>query len=207
MTVNNLASPSLNPADNDSLVGILSHTWKKLLEKTGGMMPAEVIAYDSVSNTVQIKIAVAVLTTNGGVVDRAPIAKIPVFTFGAGNFLMRFPVKVGDLGWVIANDRDISNFLKFLKSGAPNTRRVKSFSDGVFFPHFLKSYTFDAADADNLVLQNASGSVKIALSDDKITILADEIRIDGKTRINANLNVNGDIKATGSITPNTPIPP
>ncbi len=201
------SNPSLNPADNDSLVGVLSHTFRKMLEKTAGMMPAKVLAYDSNSNSAQVQIMIPVVNTSGVSQDRAPIAKVPVFTMGAGNFLMRFPVNSGSLGWIIANDRDISNFLKYKKSGAPNTRRVKNFSDGVFFPHYLQDYVFDPGNSDKFVLQNASGTVTITLSDSDITLTAPTIKLNGRVIVEQDLNCGGNITAAGTISPNTPIPP
>jgi len=156
-------NPNINPADNDTLAGVISFAFSQLLRNVDGMLPARVLAYDRTANRVQVELMIAMVSTSGTQVSRAQIANIPVINFGGGGYILNFPLTVGDLGFVLANDRDISLFLQNYSESPPNTYRVKSFSDGVFIPSVLSGYSVTGEDG-NAVLQNLNGTVKLSLS-------------------------------------------
>lgn len=165
--------PSHNPSDNDSLFGVLRLALSKFLQNMDDMLPASVIAYDAPTNTVQLQPLIPAVTTSNQIVPRAQIASVPVFQFSAGGFVLNFPCKTGDLGWIKANDRDISIFKQTGKQSAPNTQRKHSFEDAIFFPQAARSLIeIDPEDANNAVFQNYDGTVKIALWNTLIKILA-----------------------------------
>lgn len=235
---NLLNNPSLDPADNNSLAGSIRFAFSKLMQRTDGMLPAKIISYDSVANRAEVQLLISLVTTSGVSVPRALVASMPVAIFGGGGFLLNFPIAPDDLGWVIANDRDISNFLSTYAVSIPNTNRVKSFSDGVFIPNIMRDYTLASDAAGAVVLQNLSGTVSVAVSDTDVTInAANNVTITAATdvilnattvtvnashnlNVNASANmlvtlnsgagilgVNGSIRATGTVTPSTTIPP
>jgi len=210
MTINNV--PDIDPANNGSLPGVLQFAFSKILQNVDGMLPAQVISYDRTANRVQVQLLIAVMTTGGAQITRPQIASIPVLLLGGGGFFLNFNLNAGDLGWVVANDRDISLFLQNYTNSAPNTNRVKSFADGVFVPDTMKGYTIASEDASNAVLQNLDGTVKITLGAGQITISAPVVNIDNFnsgtisfiTPATGTLKVTGNITATGSITPDVP---
>lgn len=200
-------SPDIDPVNNDSLAGTIRFAFNKLLQNVNGMLPARVIAYDRATNRVQVQLIIAVVTTSGAQVSRPQLASIPVLILGGGGFGISFNLNPGDLGWVIANDRDISLFLTSYEESPPNTGRVKSFSDGLFIPDVMTDLTIAESDNENLVLQSVDGTVKISLGTNKITIAAPTIEIDGTIApLNGIFPVLGAITASGSITPDTPPP-
>lgn len=182
-------NPNINPADNDTLAGVLRFAFSQLMRNVDGMLPARVLAYDRTANRVQVELMIAMVSTSGAQVSRAQIANIPVINFGGGGYILNFPLTVGDLGFVIANDRDISLFLQSYAESPPNTQRVKSFSDAVFIPSVLANYTTTGQDG-NAVLQSLDGSIRLSLSSNAITVSA------GSSSI--------EVKATG-VTINSPI--
>jgi hypothetical protein len=191
-------NPSLNPADNYNLTGSITFAFKKMLQSVQNMLPAQVIQYDRASNRVGVQLLINLLTTDGTQVPRPQLSSIPVFIFGGGGFRISFPLNTGDKGWVLANDRDISLFLQSYSASAPNSGRIKSFSDGIFFPDVMNGLgTISGEDANNLVIQSTDGTVTISLSDDTVTINA-PVAINMTTPV---LAVTGNITATGSITP------
>lgn len=201
------ANPSVNPADLDSLTGVFRLVFTKLMQTMDGRLPAEVIAYDDVTNLAQIQPLIAVLTTDGEQVKRAQIASVPVYRMGGGGFFLKTWLQPGDLGWIEACDRDISLFMQSFKESRPNTRRIKNFADSVFYPSVMKGVTVAPEDKENMVLQSLDGTVKISLGVDKITIQAPEIECVATTRIKMTtplLAVDGNITATGDITPHVP---
>ena len=128
------ANPSQNPADLGTLGGVMRWAFKKLLQSTDGMLPAKVIAVDAKREYATVQPLIHVLATDNSLTPRAQVAKVPIFTIGAGNFVLSFPVKAGDLGWIFASDRDISLYVQTNAAAGPNTNRLHSFEDGVFFP-------------------------------------------------------------------------
>jgi len=163
-------NPSLDPSDNNSLAGSIRFAFSKMMQKTDGMLPARVIAYDRVENRVQVQLLISLITTSGASVPRQQIASVPVFLPGGGGLFLSFPINTGDLGWVIANDRDISNFLSTYTTSIPNTNRVKQFSDSVFFPDIMFGYTLAPGADGAVVLQNLAGTVSIVVSNTDVTI-------------------------------------
>jgi len=202
-------NPSLDPANNDTLAGLLNTYFTKSMQNVNGMLPATVISYDRDSNRVQVQLLIDIVGTDGSQYNRPELASIPVFVFGGGGLRLSFPLKAGSMGWVMANDRDISNFLQSYKQTAPNTARIKQFSDGVFFPDAMNGLdTIAGTDADNAVLQNDTGTVTISISSDTITLTAPNININAGTPasliwINGTLNVSGTVAQGVPYTPPT----
>ena len=162
--------PSVDPANNGTLTGMLKEVLGKFLQNMDDMLPARVISYDRTTGRAQVQPLVMMVTTQGAPISRAPVASIPVLHLGAGGFLLDFPIKPGDLGWIKANDRDISLFEQLFKEIKPNTYRKHSFEDAVFIPDAMKGYTIQSEDADNVVLQSLDGTQRLAIWSDRVKL-------------------------------------
>lgn len=119
---------------------------------------------------VNVRPLIKIVAQDGSAYDRDIIEGLPVFTAGAGDRFVSFPVAVGNLGWIDASDRDISLFLQSYSNEQPPTSRMHSFSDARFIPDIMTSITVAEEDATALVIQNRHGTVKIALDDTEIRI-------------------------------------
>lgn len=195
--------PSRDPANDDSMTGLFRQVLDKHLQNTDDMLPAQVIAFNRQNNTVQVKPMIKVLTTSGQTVSRAQIIGLPVMQIGGGGMVLAFNLKPGDLGWIKANDRDISLFLQSWSEAAPNTLRKHSFSDAVFIPDVMHGWTIAGEDAESAVLQTLDGTMRIALWPDKIKLTAGSKTLtlsDSGAALVGNLSVTGTITATGQIT-------
>lgn len=177
MTVENQL-PSYAPADAGTLAGVLKYAQRKASMNTEDMLPAKVIAYDRTKNLAQVQPLIMVLTTDGKTQSRAQIAEVPVLALGGGGFVANFPLKTGDLGWIKANDRDISLYMQGLKEAKPNTLRLHSFADGLFIPDIVRGFTIAGEDAEAMVIQKLDSSVRIAIHGDKVKITAPDIVFD-----------------------------
>lgn len=166
------AQPSRNPANDDSLVGVLRQAFDKFMQSVDDMIPAKVIAFDRTSNRVQVQPLVMLLTTEGKTVSRAQVASVPVFQISGGGAMLNFNLKSGDTGWLKANDRDISLVMQSGGEGKPNSLRKKSFEDAVFYPDAMRGFTIADEDKENAVLQLLDGSVRIALWPEFVKITA-----------------------------------
>lgn len=157
--------PDSDQASQDSLAGTLADYLKRWLrDEVDGYLPARVESYDDVTNRATIRPLVMVGTTGGNKLSRASVSNVPVFRFGGGGFFIRFPLKVGDLGWLAASDRDIS----LIMSGDgredwPNTKRLHSFSDAMFYPDTFKQWVIAATNSDAAVFQSLDGTQCLAI--------------------------------------------
>lgn len=188
-----MTTPNQDSADDGSMTGVLKAYLRAFIrENLDDMLPARVVSYDDTSNRAVIQPLIMMGTTDGQKISRAHLPNIPVFRFGGGGFFMRYPIKPGDFGWLKANDRDVS--LMFQRAGGedwPNTERLHSFSDAMFFPDTLKDWAIDGANIDALVIQSMDGSVCIALHGGKITMTAPDLDIV------ANINHQGNFASSG----------
>jgi hypothetical protein len=162
--------PSANPADDDTLLGAIKTAVRKEIQNTDGMLPVEVVAYDRATNRATVRHLVQMMATDGTAYDRADIASVRVYQFGNGTFSMSLPIKPGDRGWIMAADRDISLFQQDLKKGAPNTRRMKSFSDGLFMPDAMSMGDVEAPDGDSVTIQMNAGGVVLAMGENGFSV-------------------------------------
>lgn len=197
--------PSIDPADEDSLTGVFRSVLSKFLQQTDDMLPAIVIAYDRTSNRATVQPQVMMGSTSGEKISRAQIASVPVLNIGGGGFVLSFPIKPGDLGWIKASDRDISLYLQGgLKEEWPNTKRMHSFQDGLFIPDVLKTFTVDGEDAERVVLQTTDATTRIAIAPGLVKITTPgTVEVDAPTvHMTGDLTVDGSITAQGEVTGN-----
>lgn len=177
------ANPSQDPADLDTLKGTFRLAFRKLLASTDGMLPARVVAATADRKFVTVAPLIAVVATDDTVTQRAQIIQVPVFQAGGGNFVLSFPIAEGDLGWIQANDRDISAYIQTGAAAPPNTGRIKSFSDAVFYPDKARQWALADGDADAAVWQSLDGAVRIALKAGEIDLTATIVKIAGELQV------------------------
>jgi len=192
------ANPSRDQANDDEMSGMFLEVLDKFLSKVDGMLPAIVVKYDAEKNRATVKPLVMRIDTSGELYERADLPSVPVFQIGGGGYMLRFNLKEGDLGWIKANDRDISLFLQSYDQAKPNTFRKHVFDDAVFFPDVMRNYS--VTDGEDCVLQSTDGSVRIALLENLVRITATDVEING------NLAVSGDVVAVGEVAANAASP-
>jgi len=168
------APPSIDPPDADGFLGAMRLILRKFSMGVDDMLPARVVAFNGDRNSPRVTVQplVSLITTDKRTIARAQIAQLPVLQIGAGGFLLSFPLKPGDLGWVKASDRDISLFLQTYAAGPPNTERIHSFEDALFIPDAMHQYSIAGEDADNVVLQTSDGTVKVSLGPATMKLIA-----------------------------------
>lgn len=162
--MNDFAPPSRNPTENDSLTGLFNVVLRKFVQNSmDDMLPAQVVAYKRGANNAQVQPLIAVVTTKNVIIKRAQIMSVPVWRPGGNGVVMSFHLVAGDLGWIKANDRDISLFKQSFKQSVPNTERMHSFSDAVFIPDKMNGVTINPNHSGDAVIQTTDGSSCVAL--------------------------------------------
>lgn len=150
---------------------------KAIVRKVEVRVPCIVTTVVSRSK-VHVKPLIKLVAQDGKSYSRDVIEGVPIFTGGAGDMLISFPVKVGNMGWLEASDRDLSLFLQSYSESEPPTNRMHSFSDSVFVPDIMTNFTVAGEDSNSVVIQNRGGSVKITLDDEKIKIVNNTVRVE-----------------------------
>lgn len=181
------------------MAGLLRHAFGKLAQGMDGMLPAKVVAFNNDRNSPRVTVQpmVSVLTTEGQQVNRAQIASLPVFQFGAGGYLLSFPIVEGDLGWIIASDRDISIFMQSFSESRPQTVRLHNFADALFIPDVMTNYTINSEDLEHPVLQNKAGTTRLAVWPEYFKITADNgLSIGGDPHNGQIFNVESTTRAS-----------
>lgn len=214
------ANPSRDPADDGSLLGMARAVLDKFLQGVDDMLPARVISYDRGTNRATVVPLVKVLTTDNRQITRAQVASVPVFQYGAGGVVLSLNLKPGDLGWIKANDRDISIVMQAYADNAPNTLRKHSFQDAMFYPDVMHGIATVGEDATNAVLQTLDGNCRVAIWPDRVKLSAGalsitigptlievkgQVKFDDPVEMVQTLKVDGASTLTGAVTASTSI--
>lgn len=177
MTFTNPAPPSRNPTDDGTIHGMLNVVLRKFLQHVDDMLPARVVSYDRASNMAAVQPLINVVTTLNETVQRAQIASVPVLQIGAGGCMSNFDVNPDDLGFIKANDRDVSLFKQVWGLISPPSRRFHSFEDCIFVPAMLTDFTIQEEDAGNYVIGRKDSTVRVAVWPDKVKVTAPQMAI------------------------------
>lgn len=143
-------------------------------EQLNDTIPAQIISYNGSTNKAVVKPLLA-MSTGKDRVDRPNLFDIPVLRNGGGGFLISFPIKTGDYGWLKATDRDISNvLLNQDNTQLPPTNRHHSFEDAVFIPdQGLKNIPTGSG----ISIQNESGTSRIDVKDDQVGLSSTDVNV------------------------------
>ena len=190
--------PSYNPADNSD-VGLSDFQQQRFFLRLEKIAPAEVINYDRTTNRATVRILNMSLYANGTKLNKKPVADVPVYMAAAGGFVLSFPLKQGDKGWLMTSDCDISVFKKLLTTFVPATLRRHCYESAFFMPDYIKPLNISAEDDGAVLITSEDGTTKLSIKNGQITQTA------ANNIINGNLQINGAVTATDTITSNTDV--
>ena len=209
---------SYSPSTEDSDAISLSYIFSQMMNKYKWITPAIVKEYNRKSNIVTAQPAMQEMAMNNEAVTLCEI-DVPCYVAGGGGWVTSYPLKKGDTGWLLTNDRDISEFLSTKQVSKPNTYRKHDYADSVFLPDFISGFMHKSEDDNAVVLQNKNGNIKVAIDDssmritfantqvvinkDGINITAKEAQVTADNiKINGNVSVDGQLLVTGDIQSN-----
>lgn len=191
------AIPDYNPADANTLSGLNNMLQNKISMSIDCAIPGIVQSYDRTTNRAVVKPAITGVASQGQKVSKEPLINIPVFCMSGGGIVMSFPVKQGDTGWLVANDRNISIFKQNLEESAPNDYRKHHFLDAFFLPDKINDINYSQDDNGAFVIQTLTGTTKITLKEGVITLTSPSVVINGDTTINGTLTVSTETITNG----------
>ena len=198
-----ISTPSYNPSEIKTDAGVLGFIINKFLVKLEKAAPARVISYDRAANRAAVQILQYGITSDGEKIARQQISNIPVLMLSGGGFTFSFPIKEGDIGWIISADRDISTYKQNPGMFTPATYQIHKYKDGFFIPDMTNTgFTISEDDTDAVILTSTDGAVKVSVKSGAVTITAPSVIINGDTTINGAVTVSSTISAGGEVTGN-----
>lgn len=185
--------PNRNPNAGFSLPNLANLAIEKALLNVSKMLPAKIKSYDSSKNRAVIEICYKTTMSNGSIHNLVAPAQVPVMVAGGGGFYLSWPLKAGDLGWILAADRDISLFLRTYEAQPGKTRRYHSFEDGVFIPDVMHSLV--SVSDTGVCLQHESRRAYLHMESDRIVLSAGGTFIEITS---GSIRTNGTISGPGA---------
>lgn len=160
-----------------------------------------------IAGTVDVQLLVQQIDGSGNVQSNGVVYGIPFFRLQGGKWAVICDPDVGDFGYVVCSDRDVSNVVKNPGQATPGSYRKYSVSDGVYVGGCINQVpvatidlrrdgTLKITDANGIVLDTTSGSL----------VITGNVEVNGTLKIDKletgedGLNVSGAISATGEIT-------
>jgi hypothetical protein len=175
----------------------LGKVFNALLCNLHTAMPGEVVNFNPVTQTATIQPALQRLLEGAdGAEDITPIEDVPVSMPGAGNFWINLDIQPGSTGILIWSERSIANWLQQGGQVDPDDTRKFDLSDAMFIPGInpLPGVLVPPLETGSLVLRNASGTVRITLTDEGVKIenpLGNiELKSSGQVDVNGNFTVD-----------------
>lgn len=111
------------------------------------------------------------------------VLSVPVALVYGGGFVIRPVYEAGDLGFVVYLDRDSDSTIAKGSEADPNTERLHSGDDAIFFGGIrIGSKQITGLPSKKLCLGTDDGSIYIAIGKDKINIKGD-VEIEGNVKI------------------------
>ena len=188
-------------------------------------LPAIVRDYNRNSHLALVQPLVNMVSSEGEQLERSPIL-VPVRRVMYGEFMVDFPLNIGDTGWVIAGDRDSENALlansgNVTSSSNPNeggqrpaTKLLHKYRFGFFIPdrwgtinlstkdgdaNYMEGQNVDGANVDykdKAVIRSQNGKTRIVLSKDGDM----EISLDSRLSITSPVDISGNVNISGNLT-------
>jgi len=164
---------SQTSSDKQRLLGALLKAFRENELTSDQLIPATIVSFDRTKNVAVVQPLIQWVDVNNGLHNRSPMAGINVLSLGGGGFHISFPLIAGDLGWILAADRDISLFKQSLAESQPNTGRLHKFEDGWFIPDVFRQYTVNAAaDSSSMLIESLDGTTCIEIGNGIVNVVA-----------------------------------
>lgn len=128
------------------------------------------------------------------------VLSVPVALVYGGGFVIRPVYQPGDLGFVVYLDRDSDATIAKGSEADPNTERLHSGDDAIFFGGVrIGNKQITGLPTKKLCVATDDGSIYIAVGKEKINVKGD-VKIEGNVDIIGDVRVSGKVDVTQTIT-------
>lgn len=193
-----------------NLVTLFNNVTNKTKSEIRVALPAKVTSFDPIKQTISCIPTIRELVTINGksnYITLPELQDVPIQMPRAGNWIITFPIKVGDECMVIFQDLCIDGWWFRGDIQNWNDLRRHDLSDAIaIFSPWSQPNTIPNYSTQNLEIRSLDGSTKISFGTQGVIMdLPQGYIINGNGVINGDLNVNGNITSTGTITGQTEV--
>lgn len=182
-----------NELEYDNFSDWLQFCVEQILKSLFVCLPGTVISYNSQTRRAKIKLALNQVKTDGSTFEYPNLVDVPVIFPSGGGFSLLMPLKQDDSLLVLFSQRDISQFKESYSLSIPETHNFFRLKDAIAIAGF-GALTTTIPLPNSLTLQSNDGQSFIAISDDTITIQANNVII------NSNVEIVGGVTWSGVAT-------
>ncbi|MGF6878352.1 Gp138 family membrane-puncturing spike protein [Paraburkholderia sp. MM5477-R1] len=141
-----------------------SHEMRAELLKVRTAFPGIVESFDPDARTVTVRPAIDAVLADTSAAELPLLVDVPVSFPMGGPFVIEWPLKRGDEGQVIINDRCIDGWFVSGRNGPPMDLRVHDLSDASFIPGICSLPRVPGGfDMDALVIRQIAGPAKFRM--------------------------------------------
>ncbi|MDN7790436.1 Gp138 family membrane-puncturing spike protein [Burkholderia contaminans] len=157
----------------------LANALRGELLKVRTAFPGVVVSFDGDARTAVVRAAIDAQLADGSGAELPLLVDVPVSFPTGGGFVIEWPLKAGDEGQVIINDRCIDGWFASGRNGPPLDLRMHDLSDASFIPGIRSKPNVPGGfDAGALVIRQIDGPARFRMdSGGKIELDGAQFRV------------------------------
>lgn len=167
-------------------------------------IPAEIISYDSASNTASVKLLIQDIDGAGNPLPgEVTLSSVPCLMFGGAQNYLSTGLSAGDHGLLMVCDRDIDNYKASRALSPVASIGVANLKDAIFMPGLSVPGVSGAVINSNTQVVVQCGASTATLTPSQIELKNGDVTLvltSSGVVINGDLTVNGSINATETLT-------
>ena len=190
-----------------SLEALSQQTVNNALKDVHTVLPGIIDTFDPETQTCTVQPAIKRIFVGDEEQPLPLLINVPVCFPTAGGFSVTLPIAKGDDCLIMFSERSLDNWLAFGGVRKPADKRFHDLSDGVVLmglrtnPKALVDY-----DPTNLVIRNEANDNRwILKADGSQQVDTSTLTVNGNVQINGDLDVDGYIHSTGTVTGDTDV--
>jgi hypothetical protein len=202
----------LQPVDTADEYSVISFIVRQLINKISTLIPVKIISVHTQggvapAGTVDVQPLVALLDGAGNASQHGIVYGLPYLRLQSGTTAIIMDPAVGDIGFIICADHDISAVKSTKGPANPGSRRRFSLSDGIYFGGFLGQtpQQYIQITPTGLTLADSNGNT-ISTGPTGITLSGTNIIVSGNLQLTGAIQgangaiYSGNITTTGTVT-------
>jgi hypothetical protein len=194
------------PGTKNPLTYAMQQAFESMMRSMMVCLPGRVMSFNADDQTAQIQCGIQRII-DGQPVDIPVIENVPVQFPGNDKWYLWHEITKGTEGLIHFSQRAIDLWIERGGSVKPQDTRMFSAEDAFFVPGVRpRPKRITGFQNSGAGISNYAGTTRIHLTDDKITMTAQNIEINGQTlqngdfSVQGNMDVSGDVAAGGDVT-------
>jgi hypothetical protein len=207
----NFGYGQLSPTDTATEFSAIAFIVRQAVRKINTLLVVKVTAVHPgaglAAGTVDVQPLVSLLDGAGNASQHGIVFGLPYLRFQAGTTAIIMDPVVGDIGFIICSDHDISSVKSSKKAATPGSQRRFSIADGIYVGGILNGAPtqYIKAAPTGLTLTDANGNT-ISTGPAGITLSGTNVIISGNLQLTGSIQgangatYGGNITTTGNVT-------